>query len=193
MFQAEMKYKFRYTTPRSCVIEKVVQLAEWEFDAFSADMLKHWDFIRDNREHMFSELRGVAHCLLVTGDGHKDGVLVNSEGYNYARYACHIPDAQALLTASRYPSLTTLNEKLSAFVEYLANEYLPQIEKGDRVELPIFDEAEAYGVDISGSDILRETVIDMLGERLAEHDLDMELDKDELILTPREQDMQMGM
>lgn len=35
---------------------------------------------------LMCEKDGVWHCLLVTGEGMEDGVLVESEGSSYARY-----------------------------------------------------------------------------------------------------------
>lgn len=36
------------------------------------------------------------HCVLVRGENSKDGVLIETEGYNYARYAAFIPDCEKL-------------------------------------------------------------------------------------------------
>ena len=36
------------------------------------------------------------HCVLVKGETSKDGVLIEAEGYNYARYAAFIPDCEKL-------------------------------------------------------------------------------------------------
>lgn len=35
-------------------------------------------------------------CLLVTSRNRKDGILVDGEGYHYARYAAYVPNKQAL-------------------------------------------------------------------------------------------------
>ncbi len=40
--------------------------------------------------------RGVAHCLLVSARNRGDGILVDCQGYNYARYAAYVPDTAAL-------------------------------------------------------------------------------------------------
>jgi hypothetical protein len=181
MFQAEMKYKFRSTLPRNCVVEKVVQLAKWEFDAFSADLLKDWSFIKDNQEHMFSELSNVAHCLLVTGDGHKDGVLVNSEGYNYARYACHIPDAQALLAASRYPSLADFTNKLVAMADYLVEQAM-EMKPGDTAPVLLHDLESISGIGVSHNTAIVHALKNMLNDR--PEIADWKLEGGEFTLTP---------
>jgi hypothetical protein len=144
--------------------------------------MKPQGFIKGNQSHMFLDDNDVCHCLLVTGEGRADGIIVYSEGYDFASYACHIPDAKSLTTAQS-PALTALGEKLSACVDHLAADYLTMLEKGGRAAMYLFEEAQEYGVDASCSATLRDTVIEMLGERLAAHNLDMELDNGELILT----------
>ena len=44
-------------------------------------------------------LNGVCHCLLVLGKDCSDGVLIESEGYHYARYASFMPGAREFVTA----------------------------------------------------------------------------------------------
>jgi hypothetical protein len=41
----------------------------------------------------------MAHCLLVLGEGCSDGVLIEAEGYNYARYSSFMPGAREFVTA----------------------------------------------------------------------------------------------
>lgn len=81
---------------QECEIEKVITLSDVEFDQFQQTLLNDYDFLRDNAELMRVE-NGVTHCLLVVGMNSDDGVLVNSEGSSYARYAAFFPQAKAFL------------------------------------------------------------------------------------------------
>lgn len=83
-----------------CVIEKVITLDIVVFDYFKKHLLSDFDFIRDNEEVMYKENDGTAHCLLVIGEGNEDGILVESEGYAYARYSAYLPNALIYLTAN---------------------------------------------------------------------------------------------
>jgi hypothetical protein len=38
---------------------------------------------------MYIDTNGVYHCIYVKGEGAKDGILIESEGYSYARYAAY--------------------------------------------------------------------------------------------------------
>jgi len=85
--------------PRDCVIEKIIGLTSWEYDAFSRNMLADYGFIKDNIDLMFVDQEGAYHCLLVMGEDRPDGILIESEGSGYARYAAFLPNARDFLAA----------------------------------------------------------------------------------------------
>ena len=73
------------------VIEKVIKLSNNEFTSFIHNPLLDYDFIKENKELMRIDNNEIYHCILVTGVGYDFGILVNSEGSSYARYASFIP------------------------------------------------------------------------------------------------------
>ena len=82
--------------PSECEIEKVIYLSDSEFARFQQTLLDNYDFLRENADLMRVE-DGVTHCLLVVGESFEDGILVNSEGSDYARYAAFFPNAKSYL------------------------------------------------------------------------------------------------
>lgn len=50
----------------------------------------------DNKLGWFDPSELCWHCLLVKGENSKDGILVDMEGYHYARYAAFVPDCGRL-------------------------------------------------------------------------------------------------
>ena len=82
--------------PSECEIEKVIHLSDSDFARFQQMLLDNYDFLRENAELMRVE-NGVTHCLLVVGESFEDGILVNSEGSDYARYAAYFPNAKSFL------------------------------------------------------------------------------------------------
>lgn len=82
--------------PSECEIERVIRLTDSEFAMFQQTLLADYDFLHDNAELMRVE-NGVTHCLLVVGETFEDGILVNSEGSSYARYAAYFPNAKSFL------------------------------------------------------------------------------------------------
>lgn len=93
----------------------------------------------------------------------------------------------------RYAALDALCERLSLFVEHAAEECTGQLEQGKPVSLYLAGRARDFDIDMEGNGMLWDTVIEMLGERLAAYTPDMEIDNGELIITPRAQEMGMGM
>lgn len=77
-----------------CKIEEVVELDPVAFYQFRGQLLRDRDFIQENKDLMYQDREGVNHCLLVLGEGEKDGILVESEGSAYARYSALLPNAR---------------------------------------------------------------------------------------------------
>jgi len=73
--------------PEPFVIEKKVELEEAEYKAFAENLLSDYDFIADNLSLMRKDRNGIYHCLLVTEKGVSGGILIQSKGYCYPRYA----------------------------------------------------------------------------------------------------------
>lgn len=83
----------------NCVIEKIVELRENEYKYFKTAPLRDMSIIAENTDLMYKDSDGVFHCLLVLGEGSSDGVLIESEGYNYARYTSFMPGAREFVAA----------------------------------------------------------------------------------------------
>ncbi len=79
-----------------CVIQDVIELSESEYAHFYQNLLDYYDFIAEHQDAMFYR-DGQDHALLVLGEHQKDGILVSSEGSNYARYSAFIPNARELI------------------------------------------------------------------------------------------------
>ena len=73
------------------VIEKKVVLDSELFEQFINNPLNDYDFIKENVEIMHCDNDGVFHCILITSNQHDYGILVESEGYHYARYTAYLP------------------------------------------------------------------------------------------------------
>ena len=79
-----------------CVVEKVLELTESEYARFYQSPLAEYDFIAKHRGVMRQDADGTRHCLLVLGENQEDGILVDAEGYDYARYSAYIRDKSRL-------------------------------------------------------------------------------------------------
>ena len=89
-----------------CKIETLVVLEHEDFENFRNNLLSDHDFIKENIDSMYVDSEGTMHCLLVldedTPHGTPDGILVESEGANYARYSSYLPNATFLVNAHIY-------------------------------------------------------------------------------------------
>lgn len=81
---------------KHCEFNTVVCLPDEKYQRFLKNMTDDYDFIRQRRDEMYQE-GDVVHCILVKGENSTDGILVNSEGSGYARYAAYFPAAQSFL------------------------------------------------------------------------------------------------
>jgi len=73
------------------IIEKTIDLDKDLFEIFIHNPLIDYEFIKDNVDLMYCDKNEVFHCIFVTSDAHDFGILVESEGYHYARYTAYLP------------------------------------------------------------------------------------------------------
>ena len=87
----------RLITPQKFVIEKIIDLDLMEYEGFCMEFAETQPFIRKHRELMHIDENSVWHCILVRAEPsdpeNMDGVLVESEGYDWARYSAAIGNA----------------------------------------------------------------------------------------------------
>ena len=154
----ERKPDFRL---RDVVIETVIRLPKEEYEQFLSSPCDSYEFIEKNSKSMLmDEKNGVFYCMLVTGEGYRDGVLVEAEGYPYARYASYVPDGTALC----YDSLSKVNGILAKAVEEIVEEGTNMTTTGnwmtDRSKVETL-----LGEGQSENPCLWKLLQDMLGER----------------------------
>lgn len=79
-------------------VEQVVVLCDEQFRQFQENGLKEDQiFLFDYSDKMWFDPGSFCwHCVLVKGENSRDGILVDAEGYSYARYAAFAPDCDKL-------------------------------------------------------------------------------------------------
>lgn len=81
------------------VIETVVEIPIKKFNKFLDDMLADYDFIKAHKDLMYVDENNIWHTIYVTAKDLDYGILVQSEGYSYARYSaflrrCHVVEVR---------------------------------------------------------------------------------------------------
>lgn len=79
-------------------VEQVVILCDEQFRQFKETGIRDDQiYLFDHSDKMWFDPSDLCwHCLLIKGETSKDGVLVDAEGYAYARYAAFAPDCGKL-------------------------------------------------------------------------------------------------
>ena len=78
------------------IIREII-LTDAQYHLFQSDLLAERPYIAARTKLTgYDRETGGFCCLLVTSRNRKDGILVDGEGYHYARYAAYVPNKQAL-------------------------------------------------------------------------------------------------
>lgn len=147
-------------TFREFAVEKTVTIPARKLEEMLRHPMCNHEAIVENAGVMGVDGDGVYHCLLVTGEGRADGLLVESEGSGSARYASYVPEATAL----RYPTLSKLNRELAEVVDAIIAEGTSRTTEGNWTVT--FSELEdTTGLCVEGKPFLQEVLADMLLSR----------------------------
>ena len=164
-------------------IVHTVELPPGNFRKFKEDLLQPQPFIMEHASEMYMDEHGVTHGMLVLCAGIDDGILVNSEGTSYARYAAYLSGARTLSLINRYPSLHDFCVGMDALVEKYVQQALAGQEDGGFTlfysDLDAEVERRVYDEDMVNFD--RQLFLDMLSER-PEFD-EVETTQNEIYLT----------
>lgn len=150
-----------------CVVEKIIELPEKEFACFLDNLAMPHSFIDENKDGLTYDADYVAHAMLVLGENHDDGVLVVTEGYDYARYTALLPHARDILAVqSLSPSLAELNRKLVELSDHAAAQCQSQLQQSGRVELSLNKMGWKHSIDLSGNPALWFTAVGIVTKQL---------------------------
>lgn len=155
--QFECKPDFHF---REFVIEKTVTVPDEKLEEMLCHPLWNQRIIAANAGLMMTDGEGVRHCLLVMGEHRTDGLLIESEGSAYARYAAYVPDAVPM----RYPSLMEANRKLAEVAEFIVTEGIRHAVSG-KWSLSFEKLERKTGLCVDDKPFLQETLGDMLCSR----------------------------
>ena len=137
-----------------CQIDKVVMLSDDEFLHFKHHLLEEYDFLVENRDVMGFSDDGVRHGILVTSENESDGVFVDAQGANYARYHAYVPHAHQLLEQTPYASLAEFNNRMQKITDSCVELTLQRHTDGDfyipRVMLPSQNDSPWFQYELLG-------------------------------------------
>ena len=107
MLNTRLERKPTELTGKGCVIEKVVPVSHTKFLSIVNAPLMDEPIIAENKENMyFDSSDNMYHCILIYDKDFGDGIVVESEGSNYARYAQYVPQAKTIYEQHMYVKLS---------------------------------------------------------------------------------------
>ena len=158
-FNSTLNHKVNSYKTYEISVEKVITLYGNSFNRLKNDVLNDNPYIAENRDLMYIDSDDVAHCMLFVDYDTGDGILVESEGSEYARKSQFIPNARALLESNE---LTAAETRLHSSLRKIADKIAELAHCGETSFT--FDELLAES-DLDVKSVLRDSVTAMLRER----------------------------
>ncbi|MBD5383592.1 MAG: hypothetical protein HDR72_01155 [Ruminococcaceae bacterium] len=180
ILNADLNYKTAGFSPEKCTVEKVIEVSEAEFKRLYEKPMKpnHYLSTYKNLMGFYDESY---HCVLFVNAQNGDGLLVNSEGADYARYSQYIPNAREII---RQHEQTVAFGDLIKHIDDCVDKWLEQHANEEQFEISLTDIADESNV----AETLMDYVLDRLcsDPRVGDCDLTpntLEITKRELVET----------
>jgi len=174
---------------QSCVIEAIQLMNQKEYGEFSKRLLSDQSFIADKKELMYTDPSGQTHGLLALNEESGDGILIDSSGYDYARYVSFMPNIKAYI-----------DQQITQVADQIFEEAAENTSNGSWIVY--FEEiAEEHGLNVTANNGIGTLILNELQSRdgmaeisLEENCLDMTLYLDYCKnINPSELEQNMGM
>ena len=153
---------------KSCVVEKAIAVSHDEFDNLKRHPLCDNDLIGKNVNLMYCDGDGIYHCLLIYDQEQGDGMLIESEGVSYARYAQYIPRAKELVESHQNLeiSLTSSEKQICNLLSEMAERIADAVCQGCR-EFTIDDVLQNLNYDFNE---VKEMMTHAVSQKLSQMD-----------------------
>lgn len=155
ILNANMICKSSGFRPQKCAVEKVIEVSHEEFQHF-IDCPTLRNYYHPQYKNLMGFYDDTHHGVLFVNEENGDGLLVNSEGADYARYSQYIPNAKDII--QRHEQTEAL-DALKSRMDSCIDEWLKKNESESKFDIPLTDL-------ISGID-LGEILTEYAAERLS--------------------------
>ena len=155
VLNVDLNYKTAEFSPEKCTVEKVIEVSEAEFKRLYEKLMKS-----NYHLSMYKNLMGFYdesyHCVLIVNEQNGDGLLVNSEGADYARYSQYIPNARDIIEVHEQ---TLIFGELKSRMDSCIDDWLEHFKNENKFDIPLTDLIDE--VDFG------EMLVDYVSERLS--------------------------
>ncbi len=121
--------------PHKCTVEKVIEVSDTEFRKFIEHPEKR-NYYLPKYKDLMGYYDDSYHGVLFVNMENGDGLLVNSEGYDYARYSQYIPNASDLI---RQHEQTAALDDLKTHMDCCIDRWLKQYENEGEFGISLTD------------------------------------------------------
>lgn len=151
--KAILQRKISEFNTQNCVIEGIELMNGDEFEEFSNNLLEDRDFIIERKEEMYRDSIGQIHGLLALDREGGDGILIDSQGYDYPRYVAFMPNIKPYI-----------DKQISIVAEQIIKESAENTSNGSWAIY--FDEIEeSYGIVVKENNGIGTLLLDELTSR----------------------------
>ena len=111
ILKVKMEHNAKVIEHEGCEVERIVTVSNAQFDNLLNYPHRPHDVIRENNDCMHLGTSRL-HGILVLFKGRPDGILIDSDGTDYAQYAGFVPNAKDILLAqSMTPEVRKTHEQ----------------------------------------------------------------------------------
>lgn len=135
ILNANMICKADRFVPKKCAVEKVIEVSDSEFRTFIENPMKRNYYLPQYKDLM-GYYDDSYHGVLFVNMDSGDGLLVNSEGYDYARYSQYIPNAREII--QRHEQTAAL-DNLKIHMDCCIDRWLEKYEGESKFDIPLTD------------------------------------------------------
>ncbi len=154
ILNANMICKADRFVPKKCAVEKVLEVSHEEFQHFIENPCGR-NYYLPQYKNLMGFYDDTYHGVLFVDDKNGDGLLVNSEGADYARYSQFIPNAREII--QRHEQTAAL-DNLKIHMDCCIDRWLKQNENKREFDIPL--------TDLIDDSNLAEIIVDYASETL---------------------------
>ncbi|MCM1062364.1 MAG: DUF6329 domain-containing protein [Eubacterium sp.] len=154
---AALNRKAEFYAPERCMVEKVIEVSESEFKRFCEKPMQPNYYLAPYKSLMgfYDESY---HCVMLVNEQNSDGLLINAEGADYARYSQYIPNARDII--QMHEQNLALGD-LKAHIDHCINDLVEQSKDESEICTSISD--------LINDNTFAEIIGDYVSERLYDH------------------------
>ncbi|KAF5043314.1 hypothetical protein DSECCO2_503510 [anaerobic digester metagenome] len=150
--KARFERKLSALEAQDCVIEAIEVMSNEKYNNFTNSLLTDRQFISDRKEDMFTDSSGQIHCILALNEESGDGVIINSSGYDYARYVSFTPNIKPYIEQQielladqiiRYAAENTSNGSWIIDFEEISEQYGITVKENNGIGSMLLSELES--------------------------------------------------